>query len=387
MKLGPFKGLALVAVRIIIIGGGIAGATAACHLAPDHEVVLLEQERELAHHTTGRSAAVFLEGDAGPVIQSLARGGRSFLQADHPELDAPLLEPLPVLVAGAEAERDELATQAEADAELTPSIRFVEGTELTELCPILRPEVLCCGVLEPTAASIDVMSLHRLYLTRAVRAGAEVRRSSPAEALDRTASGWRVSGPGGVVDGDVVVNAAGAWGDRVAARAGVEPVGLTPMRRTAFTSPTTHDTTGWPFVYCVDADHPCYFKPETGGQLLCSLADETPSEPVDARPEEIDVAQAIDHLNTVTTLGLRSVRTAWAGLRTFAPDRVPVFGFDDAADGFFWLVGQGGWGIISSVGAGRVVAAAVAGEPLPADLAATGLTYEALAPRRGGDSV
>ena len=168
----------------------------------------------------------------------------------------------------------------------------------------------------------------------------------------------------------------------MAALAGVEPVGLTPMRRTAFTARVDQDPSAWPFIYSHSSEYPCYFKPEAGSQLLCSLSDETPSEPMDAKPLEIDVARAIENINTISTLGLRSVTTTWAGLRTFAPDRGPVYGWDDAAEGFFWLVGQGGWGIVSSPAAGRIAAAAIAGDGLPADLAEAGLTPADLAPRR-----
>ena len=370
-------------MRIAIIGGGIGGASTACHVAPDHEVVLLEQENELAHHTTGRSAAVFMEGDVGPVMQPLALGARAFFETDHDELDAPLLEPMPALMIGTDAERDQLIRQAEIDSRLSPSIRFIEGSELIEWCPVLRPDVITCGVIEPTAAAIDVMALHQLFVRRAVAAGAEIRRNARVTAVERLTDSWRLETAAGSVDCDVVVNAAGAWGDVVAEMAGVEPVGLTPMRRTAFTTRSSVDPAGWPLCYSVVADRTCYFKPEAGAQLLCSLADETPSEPLDARPEEIDVAMAIDNINTLSTLEIRSVATTWAGLRTFAPDRNPVFGWDDAVDGFFWMVGQGGWGIISSPSAGRLAASSINGDPLPDDLSANGLTYEALAPRRG----
>lgn len=367
---------------IAIVGGGIAGATAACSLAPDHRVVLLEQEAELAFHTTSRSAAVYLEADGGYVLHRLNRAARPFFDAAHPELDAPLLEPMPVLNVGTADMADRLRAQAERDAAVTPSIRFLEGSELAEHCPVLAPDVITCAVLESTAASIDVMATHQLYVRRARAAGAEVRRSSRVSAIERLDSGWSLSTATGQISCGIVVNAAGAWGDVVAEMAGVQPVGLTPMRRTAFTTKLDQDPAGWPLVYSMSPELTCYFKPEAGQQLLCSLADETPSEPLDARPEEIDVAKAIDHINTISTLDIRSVATTWAGLRTFAPDRDPVFGFDDEVDGFYWLVGQGGWGIVSSPTAGRITAAAITHDSFPEDLAEAGLTPAHLAPRR-----
>lgn len=367
---------------IAVIGGGIGGATAACHLAPDHTVVLLEQEAELAFHTTSRSAAIYLEGDGGGVMHRLNRSSRSFFDLDHPELDAPLLESLPVLTVGTEGMEQQLRDQAERDHVLTPSIRYVESAEMLEMCPILQPAVVTCGIIESTAASLDVMALHQLYVRRARGIGADVRRSSKVSAIEPTAQGWRLTTASGTVECGAIVNAAGAWGDVVAELAGVQPIGLTPMRRTAFTARVDVDPSPWPFIYSHSSEYPCYFKPEAGQQLLCSLSDETPSEPVDARPLEIDVAMAIDHINTISTLNLRSVTTTWAGLRTFAPDRDPVYGWDDSVDGFFWLCGQGGWGIVSSPAAGRIAAAGFAGEGLPSDLAEAGLTPADLAPRR-----
>ncbi len=367
---------------IAVIGGGIGGATAACHLAPDHSVVLLEQEAELAFHTTSRSAAIYLEGDGGGVMHRLNRSSRSFFDEAHPELDAPLLDPLPVLTVGTEGMEQQLRDQAERDSVLTPSIGYLEGSALHDLCPILQPKVVTCGILESTAASLDVMALHQLYVRRARDAGANIRRTSKVTGIERTAHGWRLTTASGAIECGAVVNAAGAWGDVVAELAGVQPLGLTPMRRTAFTARVDVDPTPWPFIYSHSSEYPCYFKPEAGQQLLCSLSDETPSEPVDARPLEIDVAMAIDHINTISTLNLRSVTATWAGLRTFAPDRDPVYGWDTDVEGFFWLCGQGGWGIVSSPAAGRITAAAFAGDGLPVDLADAGLIPADLAPRR-----
>ena len=367
---------------IAIIGGGIGGATSACHLAPDHRVVVLEQENELAYHTTSRSAAVYLEHDGGFVFHRLNLAAREFLDRDHPELDAPLLDPMPVLDVGTADLEDHLREVAAKGAELNPTIRFVAGAELREICPVLRPDVAVVGVLEPTAAALDVMALHQLYVRRARASGAEIRRSSRVTSIDRLNDGFGLDTASGRVEAGIVVNAAGAWGDVVAEMAGVEPIGLTPMRRTAFTTSVARDTKGWPLVYAPTLSHQCYFKPEAGEQLLCSLADETPSAPVDARAEEIDVAMAIEHINTLTTLDIRSVNTTWAGLRTFSPDRDPVFGWDDDVEGWFWMVGQGGWGIVSSPMAGQIVASAVADDPFPSSLTDLGLTADHLNPRR-----
>ena len=226
------------------------------------------------------------------------------------------------------------------------------------------------------------MGLHQLYIRRARAAGADVVRSARVQEIVADGEGWLLTTAAGPVRADVVVNAAGAWGDGVAEMAGVAPVGLTPMRRTAFTTRIDHDPTDWPFIYADISSLHCYFKPEAGNQLLCSLSDETPSEPCDARPEEIDVALAIEHINELTTLNIRSVATTWAGLRTFAPDRNPVFGWDDAVPNFLWMVGQGGCGIVTSPIAGQIAAALIDRQPLPDRVLELGLTEATLAPRR-----
>lgn len=365
---------------VAVIGGGIAGVTAARAVAPDRTVVLLEQERELAYHTTSRSAAMFLENEGRPVFHRLSTASRTFFEADHPELDAPLLDPLPVLQVGTSENRDAFVA-AEANA-TTRAIRLVDEGELADLCPVLRPGVATIGLFEATAASLDVMALHQLFLRRARAAGAEVRRAARVTAIDRRGGVWELTTASGPVEAGVIVNAAGAWGDEVARMAGVRPVGLRPLRRTAFTARIDVDPTGWPFVYAPLSYLHSYFKPEAGNQLLCSLSDETPSEPCDARAEEVDVALAIDHINRLTVLDIRSVARTWAGLRTFAPDRDPVFGWDDRVEGFLWLVGQGGCGIVTSPAAGEIVAALVADRPLPQSITELGLTADALAPRR-----
>jgi D-arginine dehydrogenase len=371
---------------VAVIGGGIAGVSAAAAIAQTHSVVLLEQEKELGFHTTSRSAAIYIENEGGPVFHRLSTASRSFFEAEHLELDAPLLDPLPVMRVGNEENHDAFAAEAAAAKQVTSSIRLVDRAELIELCPVLRPDVVTVGMLEPTAASVDVMGLHQLFLRRARAAGTDVRRSAKVTGITRSGYRWVLSTAVGTVEARAIVNAAGAWGDEVATLAGVQPVGLTPMRRTAFTTRIDTDPTGWPFVYAPISNLHCYFKPEAGNQLLCSLSDETPSPPCDARPEEIDVARAIDHINQLTTLDIRSVTTTWAGLRTFAPDRNAVFGWDDTAPGFMWMVGQGGCGIVSSPAAGQIAGSLVRNEPLPEAVTSLGLTEEQLAPRRGSVS-
>ncbi len=371
-------------VDVAVVGGGIAGVSAAAAIAPTHSVVLLEQESELAYHTTSRSAAVYVENEGGPIFHRLSTASRPFFDAEHVVEGLPTryVEPMPVLAVGNESNRQEIIDRSRAGQEVTPSIRILEGDELLTHCPIIDPASVTIGMLEPTAGSIDVMGVHQHFLRNARRDGGQVLRSAKVQSGERRGGRWYLETAAGTIDAEVVVNAAGAWGDVVASSCGVQPVGLQPKRRTAFTARSSVDPTGWPFIYSSIPGLECYFKAEAGSQLLCSLSDEQDSEPCDARPEELDIALAIERINTISTLDLRSVTTTWAGLRTFASDRNPIFGWDDSADGFLWMVGQGGCGIVTAPAAGEVAGALVRGESLPSSVTDLGLTAEALAPRR-----
>ena len=306
----------------------MAGMTAAAHLAPSRAVVLLEAEASLAHHTTGRSAAQYLENYGGAANRLLTIASRAFFE-DPPEgtTEAPLLAERPFLAIGDETHLPELERTAADGAELVPSIRLVDRTDALELCPHLRPERVAAAVLEPEACDIDVMALHQCFVRLARRHDVEIATSAPVTSITRHADAWRIEAGAGRFEAPVVVNAAGACVDRVAALAGAAPVGAMPRRRTAFTVGGPEGSAGWPLVYVIDET--LYFKPEAGGQLLVAPADETPGAARDARPEELDVAIALDRLREWTTLDVRHVRSSWAGLRTFVADRQPVIGFDD----------------------------------------------------------
>jgi len=368
-------------VDVVVIGGGIAGVSAAAQVSTSHSVVLIEQENELAYHTTSRSAAIYVENEGGPVFHRLSTASKPFFDTS-PGSETPLVTPMPVLKIGNAAMAADLEAEVREARLVTPAIEFLEGTDLTELCPVLNPEAVAAGMLEPTAGSIDVMGVHQLFLRTARANNTDVWRSARLTGAHRRNDLWHVETEAGPVEASVIINAAGAWGDAVAERSGVQPVGLEPKLRTAFTSSAGQDPSGWPFIYSGIPDLQCYFKAEAGEQLLCSLSDEKPSEACDARPEEIDIALAIERINTVSTLGLRSVTTKWAGLRTFAPDRNPIFGWDDDVDGFLWMVGQGGCGIVTSPIAGQIAGALVREDPLPQRVTDLGLTQDQLAPRR-----
>ena len=380
-----------ISTDVLVIGGGIAGAGAAYELSADLGVVLVEAESTLAYHTTGRSAALFAESYGPQPIRALTAAGRDFIMSPPEGLaDFPLLEPLPGLFVTDDDNAPCLDELAEAIDDLVDDVRRVEGDELAEITGILAPH-LTHGLIDGSSLALDVAGLHQVFVKGARRRGTRIETSAPVTSLRREGGRWVVTAGDLTVDAEVVVNAAGAWGDRIAEMAGVTPVGLTPLRRTAFVVKRPPELEDVALPVIVDGGHPetWYVKPEPG-LLLCSPADETPSEPCDARPEEIDVALGIERVNHNTTLGIRHVVRAWAGLRTFAPDRLPVVGFDPTTEGFMWLVGQGGYGIQSSPGMSRLCAALVNHREVPEDLAALGLDAAAISParfRRGAEAV
>ncbi len=374
------------AVDVAVVGGGIAGMSAAYFLSeamPSLTIAVFEAEAVLTHHTTGRSAAVFIENYGALALRPLTLASKSFLLDPPADLaDGPLLSPrgyLAVAGPGKEATIDTLIAEGRA---INPAIDRVAVEDALRLAPHLRPEHVSDAIYEPDAADIDVAGLHQAFVRGFRRNGGEIHLTVRVAGAESTATGWRLDTTAGPVATDLIVNAAGAWGDVVAASAGVAPVGLKPLRRTAFMVNSPFPASGdWPLV--ADADHAWYTNPD-GSQFLCSPADETPSEPMDAKPEEVDIARAIESINEATTLEIRSVTSAWAGLRTFSPDRGMVIGPDPAQPNFFWCVGQGGTGIQTSAGAGTLVADLVAsGSPGPT-FEGTGIDLAGILPDRFG---
>jgi D-arginine dehydrogenase len=366
---------------ILVIGAGIAGASVAAHLAETRSVILIESEDRPGYHSTGRSAALFTEIYGNATIRALTRASRRFLFAPPAEFtESPLTRPRGCLYIATTAQ---LAAMAEfhALADIAPATRTLDVEQARELCPILRREYVAGALLEPDCADIDVHGLHRGYLRLFKRRDGRLITRSPVHSLAHAGGAWQVQAGSESLTGSLVVNAAGAWADEVAALAGVARVGLTPRRRTAMLvdPPPRTAIGGWPFVN--DIDERFYFKPDAGS-LFISPADETPSEPTDAQPEEWDIAAAVDRMERATTLQIGRLKARWAGLRTFAPDRTPVVGYSAAAPGFFWLAGQGGYGIQTAPALSRAAAALVLGSALPEDLAAQGLEAAAMSPQR-----
>ncbi len=366
----------------LIIGGGIAGVSVAAELAGRARVILIEREPALAYHSTGRSAALFIETYGPPQIQGLTRASRAFLE--HPPegfADAGLLKPRGVLhLAG--AERPEGAT-ALADEFAGQPGRFLGIEDCLALVPILRRGAITGGYLETDAMDLDVHAVHQGFLRQARARGARIATGVPEQAFERVdldgVAGWSAMVDGERVRARVVIDAAGAWADQVAVSMGAAPMGLTPLRRTALLvdPPAGLDIAAWPAV--IDADEGFYFKPDAG-KLLLSPADATPSAPCDAAPDEMDVAIAVDRVQQAADLPVRRVNHAWAGLRTFGPDGLPVVGYDPAIEGLFWLAGQGGYGIQTSPAMAKLAAALALGEDVPTDLVGFGVDAGLLAP-------
>ena len=364
--------------RIVVIGGGIAGVSAAYFLAERAEVTLLERESALAYHTTGRSASTLFENYGAPSIRPLTKASRPFLE-DPPQglTDAPLLSRRGVLTVAPDDKLSALRTMYEAGNATNVPQEWLETAEVIALCPTLRPDHVAAAVWEPGASDIDVAALQQAYIRGVRQRDGQIVANAPVAKLQRRADSWTLKAGDIELSADIVVNAAGAWGDTVAEMAGVAPVGIQPRLRTAFMTPATEASRDWPLVF--DVDDKWYFKPD-GAQMLCSPADEVLVEPHDARPDEIGIALAIERINEATTLGIRSVRSSWAGLRTFAPDAGMVVGFDTLVPTFFWLVGQGGTGIQTSPVSGRLATSLILdGEPLD-DI--PGLDLDALTPAR-----
>ncbi len=372
---------------VIVIGGGIAGVSIARELSTDHSVCVLERESTLAFHTTGRSAATFLETYGGPQIRALTIGSREFLTTPPDGFEPTLMTPRPLLQF-AKPGREHVVEQLHAEVlQMVPDAELTDAARMQQLFPLIRENYSKVGMYEPGAMELDVLALHGGYVRDARENGAEIVRNAHVVNISREAGTWHVTTEDGVNrTANVVVNAAGAWADHVAEAAGVKRIGLMPLLRSIFmvASPQGTDSKRLPLLSDVDGSF--YIKPE-GDQFLCSPADENLSEAKDVKADMLEIARAIDEINDSTSIGVRSVSTSWGGLRTFAPDREFIVGEDAQAPGFFWFAGQGGYGIQTAPATARLGAALVRGEGAPVDLMDRGLDIGALSPNRPGINV
>jgi D-arginine dehydrogenase len=366
----------------LVIGGGIAGASVAHWLAPHARVIVLEREAQPGYHSTGRSAALFMESYGTPQVRALTMASRAFLQHPPPGFaEHPLLTPRGALMVARPGEEAQLDAHWDILRAMSSGARRLDAAGACALLPALRPAQVIGGVYEPDAADMDVHAIHQGYLRGMRRAGGQLVCDAEVSAIARAPQGWQVQAGGVAYTAPVVLNAAGAWVDVVARLAGVRPIGIEPRRRSAFifAPPTDVDVAHWPMVFSADEDW--YVKPDAG-MLLGSPANADPVEPQDIQPEEMDIALAIHRIEEATTLAIRRPTRTWAGLRSFVADGDLVGGFDDEAPGFFWVAAQGGYGIQTSAAMGETCAALARGLPVPAQAASFGLTAEMLGPAR-----
>ena len=338
---------------IIVIGAGIAGATAAAHLSPHRRVALIEAEDTAGYHTTGRSAALWIQNYGPRDVRELSRLSRAFFENPPAGFaEVPLMRRRPVLLLATETQLPDLdAAIAEGSG-----LRRVTEAEAHMMVPALRPGYAAAGAVEDDAFDMDVSAIHQGFLRQLRQNGGTLALRHRAGRIERHGAAWHVeTTTHETLQAPIVVNAAGAWGDVIANIAGIRPLGLTPKRRTAaIVDPAPHDVEHWPMI--CDIQEKWDARPEARTRLMVSPADETPDIPHDVRPEEIDVATGIDRMQQALDIPVRRVEHTWAGLRTFTPDGSLAFGWDPRAEGFFWSVGQGGYGIQTSPAAGRLIA-------------------------------
>ncbi|MFA7588119.1 MAG: FAD-dependent oxidoreductase [Novosphingobium sp.] len=342
---------------IVVVGAGMAGASLAATLAQAQagaSVLMLEAEARPGVHATGRSAAFWTESYGGPLVQPLTTASGPFLR------DNGFLVPRGALTLGRVGEEMQVEAFAARFAELGVRVELLDRTAIAARVPGLRPG-WTIGAHEPDCCDIDVAALHQHYLAQARKTGVDLWCSARLAEARRQGNDWTITlADGRQVQAGILVNAAGAWADGVAQAAGVRPLGIAPYRRTVAQVRTQPAATPvLPLV--LDIGETFYFKPESG-RLWLSPHDETPSQPCDAAPEEIDVATAIARFEQVVDWQVERVEHKWAGLRSFAPDRLPVYGFDPAAPGFFWFAGQGGFGIQTAPAAARLGAGLLLGD-------------------------
>ena len=354
---------------VAIVGAGMAGASLAAAIGPRARVLLLEGEDTPGYHATGRSAAFWSETYGGPGVQPLTTASGAALR------DGGFLEALGSLHVGRAVDASAVDAFLAAFAGSGVELREVDPRAHV---PGLRAE-WSRGVFEPSSTYIAVAALHAHYLAQAKRAGAVLVTSAPFHAATRDAGGWRIETGAGAFAADILVDAAGAWADAVAQAAGVRPIGITAYRRT-MVQLATDPPAPLAMPHVADISGNFYFKPEAGGRVWLSPHDETPVDPHDVQPEELDIAIAIDRFEHVVDWRVAKVERRWAGLRSFAPDRLPVYGFAPDAPGFFWCAGQGGFGIQTAPAAAALAAAVLLGVAPDASVAA--IDAERYGPRR-----
>ena len=370
-------------IDFLIIGSGIAGMSAAFRLSDHGKVVVLEKESHLGYHTTGRSAAFFTENYGNKIIRALTKASRSFLESPTQCFRD---DPLMTLNGGSlfVANKDQynaVENELQYAKETSAVIREISKKEALAIVPALKSQYLSRALHEPYSKVMDVDLIHQGYARGAKNNKAEVIFNQEVISIKKNKSNWEVKTKTNNFVSPIIINAAGAWCDEIGILANCKPLGIKPKRRTViiFKNTENYEIKEWPVV--IDIEDNFYFKPEAG-DFLASPADETDSPPCDAQPEEIDIALTVDRIQTATKLKIQNVKHKWAGLRSFYSDRTPIVGEDQKNSGFFWLAGQGGYGIQTSPSISKIIEHLITGQKWPSKLEELMITEETLSPKR-----
>jgi D-arginine dehydrogenase len=363
---------------VLVLGGGIAGLSAAAHIAPLRRVAVLEREAGLGQHATGRSSAMFAPSYGVDSVRALTRASAKFFRRPPPDFSEDVFAPRAILHI---ARKTQLARLDEFASSNGTSVRRLDRKAALRLWPRLRFRHLAGAVLERGTGDIDVHALMSGFARRVIRGGGAIVLGVGEQKIEHARGEWRLIGERDEYRAPILINAAGAWADSVARAAGVRPLGLTPLRRTVtlVDPPPDEGFARWPIVF--DIDERFYFRP-FGRDLLMTFADETPDRPHDVRPNEEDVALAVARFETIVDHLVYRIRAKWAGLRTFTADRAPVIGWARRQSGFLWMAGLGGFGIQTAPATGAIAASLVLETRWPRDLAALGLAPAHFSPAR-----
>lgn len=346
---------------VAIIGAGMAGASVAAELAGQASTVLLEAEAQPGYHATGRSAAFWSETYGGPHVQPLTTASGAWLQNPPAGFhESGFLSPRGEVNLGRAQDQHALEVFAQKFGTSSIPLEWLDRPGIEARCDFLKPE-WDRGIAVPTCADIDVAALHQSYLRAAKKLGTDLRCSSEIQSASYSGGRWTLETASGPVTAGILVNAAGAWADKVAAIAGVAPIGIRAFRRTML-EVTLDRHVPQSLALHIDIQGKFYFKSDGSGGLLLSPHDETVTPPQDVAPEEIDIALAIDRFERISEARVVKLRHKWAGLRSFTPDRLPVYGFDKLTPTFFWHAGQGGFGIQTAPAAARIAAQNILGK-------------------------